>query len=92
MCTRYNIYVIKFVRDFRQVGGFLRILGFSSYNKTDRHNIAEACWKWRWTPLSLTLLRTRENQTDLLRHRNTAKQQFNNDFGSTDRGSNFRQH
>jgi hypothetical protein len=28
-------YVIKFVRDLRQVGGFHRVLRFSSTNKTD---------------------------------------------------------
>ena len=36
-CTRYNI-LIRFVSDFRQVGGFLPV---SPTNKTDRHDIAE---------------------------------------------------
>jgi hypothetical protein len=27
-CSNYSIYVIKFVRDLRQVGGFLRVLRF----------------------------------------------------------------
>jgi hypothetical protein len=31
--------VIKFVSEFRQVGGFLRVL--TSSNKTDRHNLTE---------------------------------------------------
>ena len=32
-------YVIKFVSDFRQVGGFLRVLRFSPHNKkTKLHN------------------------------------------------------
>ena len=34
-------YVIKFVSDLRQVGGFLRVLWFSPSNKTDRHDITE---------------------------------------------------
>jgi hypothetical protein len=34
-------YVIKFVSDLRQVGGFLRVLQFSPTNKTDRHEITE---------------------------------------------------
>ena len=33
-------YLIKFVSDLRQVGGFLRVLWVSSNNKTDRHGIA----------------------------------------------------
>ena len=33
-------YVIRFVRDLRQVGGFLRYSGFLP-NKTDRHDITE---------------------------------------------------
>jgi hypothetical protein len=37
-CTQYNIYVIEFVSDLRQAGGFLRVLRFSSTNKTDRHD------------------------------------------------------
>jgi hypothetical protein len=38
-------YVIKFVSDLRQVGGFLRVLRFSPKNKTDRHNITEILMK-----------------------------------------------
>ena len=34
-------YVIKFVSDLWQVGGFLRRLPFSSTNKTDLHEITE---------------------------------------------------
>jgi hypothetical protein len=34
-------YVIKFVSDLRQVGGFLRVPPVSSTNKTDRHDITE---------------------------------------------------
>jgi hypothetical protein len=33
-------YLIKFVSDLRQVGGFLRVLWVSSNNKTDCHGIA----------------------------------------------------
>ena len=39
--TRYNIHVIKSVRNLRQVGGFSPGTLVSSTNKTDRHDIAE---------------------------------------------------
>ena len=32
------------------VGGSLRVLPTSSTTKTGRHDIAEYCWKWRYTP------------------------------------------
>ena len=32
-------YIVKFVSDLRQVGGFLRVLQVTSTNKTDRHDI-----------------------------------------------------
>ena len=38
-------YVIKFVSDLRQVGGFLLVLRFSSANKTDHHDITEILLK-----------------------------------------------
>ena len=38
-------YVIKFVSDLRQVGGFLRVLPVSSTNITDRHDITEILLK-----------------------------------------------
>jgi hypothetical protein len=38
-------YVIKFVSGLRQVGGFLRLLRFSSTNKTDHHDITEILLK-----------------------------------------------
>ena len=34
-------YVIKFVSDLRQVGGFLRVLRFPPPKKNDRHDITE---------------------------------------------------
>jgi hypothetical protein len=34
-------YVIKFVSDVRQVGGFLRVIQFPPLNKTDLHDITE---------------------------------------------------
>jgi hypothetical protein len=37
-------YVIKFVSDLRQVGGFL-VTSVSSTNKTDRHDITEILLK-----------------------------------------------
>jgi hypothetical protein len=38
-------YVIKFVSDLRQVGGFLLVPPISSINKTDHHDIAEILLK-----------------------------------------------
>jgi hypothetical protein len=38
-------YVIKFVSDLRQVGGFLRVLRFPPPIKTDRHDITEILLK-----------------------------------------------
>jgi hypothetical protein len=38
-------YVIKFVSDLWQVGGFLRGTPVSSSNKTDRHDITEILLK-----------------------------------------------
>ena len=38
-------YVIKFVSELRQAGGFLRTLRFHPTNKTDRHDIAELLLK-----------------------------------------------
>ena len=46
-------YVIKFVSDLRQVGGFLRVLLLSSTNKTDRHNITEILLKVALSTLTL---------------------------------------
>jgi hypothetical protein len=34
-------YVIKFVSDLQQVGGFLRVFLFQPTNKTDRHDKSE---------------------------------------------------
>ena len=45
-------YVIKFVSDLRQVGGFLRV---SSTNKTDRHDITEILLKVELNTLTLLL-------------------------------------
>jgi hypothetical protein len=41
----YQHYVIKYVSNFRQVGGFLRVLRFPSTNKTARHDISEILLK-----------------------------------------------
>ena len=38
-------YVIKFVSDLRQVGGFLQVLLVSSTNKIDHHDITEILLK-----------------------------------------------
>jgi len=38
-------YMIKFVSDLRQVGGFLRVTPVSLANKTDRHDIIKALLK-----------------------------------------------
>jgi hypothetical protein len=52
-------YVIKFVSELRQVGGFLRMV--SSSNKTDRHNITEILFK---VPLSTYIKKTRISYKD----------------------------
>ena len=44
-------YVIKFVSEMQQLGGFL---WFSSTNKTDRHNITEILWKVALNTITLT--------------------------------------
>jgi hypothetical protein len=38
-------YVIEFVSDLRQVGGFLRVFLFPRPKKTDRHDITEMLLK-----------------------------------------------
>jgi hypothetical protein len=38
-------YMIKFVSDLRQVGGFLRVTPVSLANKTDRHDIIKSLLK-----------------------------------------------
>jgi hypothetical protein len=48
-------YVIKFISDLRQVGGFPRELRFSSTNTIDRHDIAEILLKVALNTLTLTL-------------------------------------
>jgi hypothetical protein len=42
---RVQHYVIKFVSDLGQIGGFLWVLRFPPPNKTDRHDIAEILLK-----------------------------------------------
>jgi len=41
------VYVIKFVSDLRQVGGFLRILRFLPPMKLTATILLKYCWKWR---------------------------------------------
>ena len=48
-------YVIKFVSDLRQVGGFLLVLPISSTNQTDCHDIAEILLKVVLNTISHTL-------------------------------------
>jgi hypothetical protein len=40
-------YVIKFVSDLRQVGGFLRVLQFPPPIKLIATIYLKYCWKWR---------------------------------------------
>ena len=49
-------YVIKFVSDLRQVGGFLQLLRFSTINKTDRNDIAEILLRVALNTITLTLI------------------------------------
>jgi hypothetical protein len=50
-------YVIKFVSELRQAGGFLRVLRYpvSSTNKSDRHDITEILLKVALNTIILTL-------------------------------------
>jgi hypothetical protein len=48
-------YVIKFVSDLRQIGGFLPLLRFPPPIKTDRHDIAEILLKVALNTIILTL-------------------------------------
>ena len=41
----HYMYMIKFVSDLRQVGGFIRVLRFPPSNKTDHHDITETLLK-----------------------------------------------
>ena len=43
-------YVIKFVSDLRQVGGFFRILRFTPSIKLTSTILLKYCWKWHYTP------------------------------------------
>jgi hypothetical protein len=47
-------YVIKYVSDLQQVGGFLQYSGFFN-NKTDCHNITEILLKLALSTITLTL-------------------------------------
>ena len=49
-------YVIKFVSELRQVGGFPRVLRFPPTNKTDRHDIDEIVLKVALNTIILTLI------------------------------------
>jgi len=42
-----QLYVIKFVSDLRQVGGFLRVLRFPPPIKLTATILLKYCWKWR---------------------------------------------
>jgi hypothetical protein len=48
-------FVIKFVSDLWQVGGFLRILRFTSTNKTDCHELAEIVLKVALNTMTIIL-------------------------------------
>ena len=50
-------YVIKFVSDLRQVGGFLWALQFPPSTKTDRNDITEILFKVVLNTTTLTLLK-----------------------------------
>jgi hypothetical protein len=47
-------YVIKFVCDLRQVGGFFPCSPVSSTNKTDRHDISEILLKVALNTIAIT--------------------------------------
>ena len=47
-------YMIKFVSDLRQVGGFIRVLRFPPSNKTENHDITETLLKVALNTITLT--------------------------------------
>jgi hypothetical protein len=49
-------YVIKFVSDLQQVGGFLHVLRFPSSTKTDRYDVTEILLKVALNNIKLNLL------------------------------------
>ena len=49
------VYVIKFIRDMRQVGDFFLGTSVSSTNKTDRHDTTEILLKVALNTIVLTL-------------------------------------
>ena len=51
-----QIYVIKFVTDFRQIGGFLRVLQFPPPIQYDRHEITDILLKVVLNTITLTTL------------------------------------
>ena len=63
-------YVIKFVSDLRQVGGFLKVLTtpVSSTNKTDHHNITEILLKVAINTITITQMNSLER--NLILHLN----------------------
>jgi len=48
-------YMIEFLSDLRQIGGFHRILWVSSTNKTDHHDITERLLKVALNTINLNL-------------------------------------
>jgi hypothetical protein len=50
-----RLYVIQFVTDFRQVGGFLRVLQFPPPIQNDRHEITDLLLKVVLNTITLTL-------------------------------------
>ena len=58
-----EVYNIMFVSDFRQVGGFLRVLRFPPLNKTDIHNIVEILLK-----VALNIIKPNQTTTGLNSH------------------------
>jgi hypothetical protein len=51
-------YVIKFMSDLRQVGGFLRVLQFPPPNKTYLHDIIEILLNVSLNTISQTMAKT----------------------------------
>ena len=49
-------YVIKFVSDLRQVGGFLQLFRLPTIHKTDRNDIAEILLREALNTITLTLI------------------------------------
>ena len=60
-------YVIKFLRNLRQVSGFSPVLRFSSPIQTDNHDITEILLKLKLTTINLIIILTTKPENYIIR-------------------------